>query len=153
MTKNPILMAAVLGALPDLPPSATARKPGSGQVSQIVGSRGQQLVLETTERPHEHTETAFEEDRRESAGFRPRTPPVTLTEIAAPYLEAKAQAEHDAELKPDENGVVQYVTAQDEMYMACQWLCSLSEEDCAQVLPILRQIKEAYVESTSTEVT
>lgn len=114
MTKSPILMAAVLGALPDLPPSATARKPGSGQVSQIVGSRGQQLVLESP------IETAESEVK---------------------------------ELKPDENGVVQYITAQDEMYMACQWLCSLSEEDCVQVLPILRSIKEAYVENTSTEVT
>lgn len=116
MTKNPILMAAVLNALLDLPPSAAARKPGSGQVSQIVGSRGQQLVLDNS---------------KLNAGL-------------------PGAADPNDTLKPDENGVVQYVTAQDEMYMACQWLCSLSEEDCAQVLPILRQIKEAYVEERDT---
>lgn len=43
-----------------------------------------------------------------------------------------------------DTGEVQYLSAQDEMQMACEWFCSLSEEDAAQVLPIFRTIREGY---------
>lgn len=119
--KSPEFMAALLGQLPDLPQQVRAHDTHSPIVSAATG-----------------------EPLKRVLSVKPGDIPGLTGNRATALIVDDPAAVAQVQLPQNADGSVDYLSAQDEMMMACNWFCALSEEDCAQVLPIFRMLREGF---------